>query len=111
MHLAAEGYVIREINAANIKEFITEAAASPTPPMTVVVGPNVKVTKFGYVGWAIIAESHITVHYYTSNRNLWLDFFSCTEFDVGVVMALARKLLGFQEMNRAILPRGLEQFP
>ena len=106
MHLIAEGFVEGEINGIGIKSFINLAAASTL--MTVVVGPKVTVTKTGYIGWAIIAESHISLHYQSEGRKLWLDVFSCKGFDVGVVMQLARSQLNFQEQNRAILPRGLE---
>jgi len=109
VHLIAEGYVEGEINAVGIKSFISLTAAATL--MTVVVGPKVAVTKFGYIGWAIIAESHISVHYSSEFRQVWLDIFSCKEFDPGVVMELARSQLNFQEHNRSILPRGLEILP
>jgi len=109
VHLIAEGYVEGEINGVGIKSFIQQAAAATC--MSVVVGPKVCVTRSGYIGWAIIAESHISVHYSSEYRQLWLDIFSCKEFDIAVVMQLARSQLNFQEHNRSILPRGLEILP
>ena len=109
MHLIAEGYSQGEINGSDIKAFINLTAAATL--MTVVVGPKVCVIGGGYIGWAIIAESHISIHYTTKPQQLWLDIFSCKEFDIGVVMGLARTQLKFQEQNRVILPRGLEILP
>ena len=107
MHLATEGVTNRHISAVEIKSFISLAAASTL--MTVVVGPTVVVTAGGYIGWAIIAESHISVHYIQKEGYLWFDLFSCKDFDPGIVMHLARTQLHFQELNRSILPRGLER--
>lgn len=42
--------------------------------------------KYGFTGVAGIVTSHIAFHYFTENRMLQLDVYSCKEYDVSKLM-------------------------
>lgn len=43
---------------------------------------NVVPDQTGYSGFVVIAESHLSFHTYPENNLIYIDLFSCREFDV-----------------------------
>ena len=82
--------------------------------MTIVAPPQVheyrggKPSDWGISGFALIAESHITVHTFPERRYANIDVFSCKPFDVESTIAAARAAFGLRSVQCSVLERGLE---
>jgi S-adenosylmethionine decarboxylase len=56
----------------------------------------------------MIAESHIALHTFPERALIWVDIFSCKDFDAAPVVDDLRHRFGLREMQVNILERGLE---
>ncbi|MGH2508463.1 MAG: S-adenosylmethionine decarboxylase [Ktedonobacteraceae bacterium] len=59
----------------------------------------------GYSGFAIIATSHISLHAWSSYQMVNIDIFSCEEFSVEAVVALACKMFQTDDVEVHVLER------
>ncbi len=85
-----------------------EMGMTKIAPPTVVHYRGTKPEDWGVSGYVMIAESHISVHTFPERRLIWVDIFSCTEFEAASVVDDLRRRFGLREMRVNILERGLE---
>lgn len=64
----------------------------------------------GITGAVIIAESHITVHTFTDKKYIFMDIFSCKDFDVEFVKAFTCKYFQIENPDIFVEHRG-KAFP
>lgn len=63
---------------------------------------------WGVSGFVLIAESHITIHTFVEHEQVWVDIFSCKEFDASRAIDDIKDAFGVREVRTRILERGLE---
>jgi len=63
----------------------------------------------GVTGFVIVAESHIAIHTWPEHLLVWVDVFSCRDFDVGKVERATIQAFGIRSMRMDVLPRGLKE--
>ena len=59
----------------------------------------------GFSGFVIIATSHVSLHAWAPYRMVNMDIFSCEDFDVAEVVALARKLFQTDDVEVHVVHR------
>ncbi len=59
-------------------------------------------------GFVLIAESHITIHTFVEHRQVWVDIFSCKEFDATKAILDIKRAFGLKDITTRLLERGLE---
>ena len=64
----------------------------------------------GLSGFVVIAESHISVHTFPARNYIWLDIFSCKEFDPNVALNEIRDIFSLTSVNSWALERGLDHY-
>ena len=64
----------------------------------------------GVSGFVMIAESHISIHTYPYKDYVFIDIFSCKEFDTEKALAYLKEELGLERMQVHLHKRGLD-FP
>jgi S-adenosylmethionine decarboxylase len=65
---------------------------------------------WGVTGFVIIAESHISVHTFPERGYVWVDVFSCKEFEADGAVDRIIETFGLTHVTTDIHDRGLE-FP
>ena len=65
---------------------------------------------WGVTGFVIIAESHISVHTFPEHGYVWVDIFSCKEFEADGALDRIIDTFGLTHVTTDIHDRGLE-FP
>jgi S-adenosylmethionine decarboxylase len=65
---------------------------------------------WGVTGFVIIAESHISVHTFPEHGYVWVDVFSCKEFEADGAVDRIIETFGLTHVTTDIHDRGLE-FP
>ena len=65
---------------------------------------------WGVTGFVIIAESHISIHTFPHHGYVWVDVFSCKEFDTDGATDMIVEAFDLERITCHKLPRGLE-FP
>jgi S-adenosylmethionine decarboxylase len=65
---------------------------------------------WGVTGFVIIAESHISVHTFPDRGYVWVDIFSCKEFEADGALDRVIETFGLTHVTTDIHDRGLE-FP
>ena len=63
---------------------------------------------WGITGFVIIAESHISVHTFPERGYVWVDIFSCKEFEAPGAVDRIVDTFGLTHVTEHILERGLE---
>ncbi len=82
--------------------------------MTKISEPNVrtyigdKPEDWGVSGFVLIAESHITIHTFVQHEQVWVDIFSCKEFDATKAIIDIKRAFGLRDVTTRLLERGLE---
>jgi S-adenosylmethionine/arginine decarboxylase-like enzyme len=56
-------------------------------------------------GLTVIAQSHIALHYYKSEKRFWLDIFSCSFIECEDIISTVERLLGV-ELSWRLIGRG-----
>ena len=69
---------------------------------------GVKPEDWGVTGFVIIAESHISVHTFPDRGYVWVDVFSCKEFEAPGAVDRIVDTFGLTHVTEHILERGLE---
>ena len=64
----------------------------------------------GFSGYVVIAESHISIHTFAESGYVFLDIFSCKEFDRDLVCTYLENKLGMYHADRHLVFRG-QNFP
>ena len=92
MHLMVDGKVEASdilTDEEKVKSWIFDI--TKTIGMTIIAGPFVTTFKnggWGVSGVAIIAESSISVHTFPETPYVYVDIFSCRDFDAGKAMCI-----------------------
>ncbi len=82
--------------------------------MTKITEPTVfqyvgeKPEDWGVSGFVIIAESHIAIHTFPDHGYVWVDVFSCKEFDTDIALDPIVDAFGLTHVTTHVLERGLE---
>ena len=63
---------------------------------------------WGVSGFVLIAESHITIHTFVEHGQVWVDIFSCKEFDATRAIIDIKRAFGLRDVTTRLLERGLE---
>jgi S-adenosylmethionine decarboxylase len=63
---------------------------------------------WGVSGFVLIAESHITIHTFVEHGQVWVDIFSCKEFDATRAILDIKRAFGLRDVTTRLLERGLE---
>ncbi|MCL5410912.1 MAG: S-adenosylmethionine decarboxylase [Patescibacteria group bacterium] len=75
--------------------------------MKVLSGPNIirdyNPDKKGVTGFAIINFSHISIHTFPSTQEIYIDIFSCREFDYFKIKEYLKKILSVEDKAVASL--------
>ena len=117
MHLAVDGYTgatEKLQDAEFIRGFLDGYPDSLG--MTKVIPPSVVTYRgpvpedWGISGFVIIAESHISVHTFPARHHVWVDIFSCKEFDPDVALREVRETFSLSSVKSWTLERGLEHY-
>ncbi len=80
--------------------------------MRILSGPHVSTEdgdpeRYGHSGVVVLYESHAAVHTYPHRRAMFLDVFSCKEFDTDAVVRLTTEAFGsFQVVESTAVDRG-----
>lgn len=64
----------------------------------------------GISGFVMIAESHISIHTFPEKDYVFMDIFSCKDFDVEMAEELLATVFGAKKYHKRIIRRGLD-FP
>ena len=64
----------------------------------------------GISGFVMIAESHFSIHTFPEKNYVFMDVFSCKNFDVDKATELLTKVFGAKKFNKKIVKRGTD-FP
>jgi S-adenosylmethionine decarboxylase len=82
--------------------------------MTPISRPNVlryvgnKPADWGVSGFVLIAESHIAIHTFPERGYVWVDIFSCKEFETDGASNRIVEAFGLTSIKTRVLERGLE---
>jgi len=82
--------------------------------MTKISDPHVqryvgeKAEDWGVSGFVLIAESHIAIHTFPERGYVWVDVFSCKEFEASGATGRIVEAFGLRSVRTAVLERGLE---
>jgi S-adenosylmethionine decarboxylase len=117
MHLAVDGYTGATEKLQDL-EFIRRFLDDfpDAIGMTKIIAPAVTTYQgpvqedWGISGFVIIAESHISVHTFPARNYIWLDIFSCKEFDADVALNQLRDIFSLTTVNSWALERGLDHY-
>lgn len=63
---------------------------------------------WGVSGFVLIGESHITIHTFVEHGQVWVDIFSCKEFDATRAIHDVKRAFGLRDVTTRLLQRGLE---
>ena len=81
------------------------------PPQIVSYPPNSNTfDKGGISAFVLIAESHISLHSFIEQAHVFVDIFSCKEFNIQKAIGLFVEAFGVKKVEKKILNRGAE-FP
>jgi S-adenosylmethionine/arginine decarboxylase-like enzyme len=86
-HLLVDGYLTRPLTSALISSILS--GLTNHTQLTALGPPLVHHNSHGWVGFQMIAESHISLH--TQAERFFLDVFSCKEFGVQGVLDYVRE--------------------
>lgn len=64
----------------------------------------------GYSGFVILAESHISFHTFPDAEYVFIDLFSCRNFDVDVAVKFLMDSFGAKKCTKNVVRRGID-FP
>ena len=67
-----------------------------------------KAEDWGITGFVIIAESHIAIHTFPERGYVWVDIFSCKEFEAPGAVEKIIDAFGLSHVTEHVLERGLE---
>src|SRR5688572_26192810 len=63
---------------------------------------------WGVSGFVLIAESHIAIHTFPDRGYVWVDVFSCKEFETEGATDIIVDAFGLTSITEHVLERGLE---
>lgn len=116
MHVCLDGYGgnSERLNDADLLEVSLREWASLLD-LKIILGPfvigyeNERPLDAGVSGFVIVAESHIAVHTFPQRGLVWVDLFSCKDFNAALLEALVKATYGLAQVKSTALERGLEK--
>lgn len=69
-----------------------------------------KTSESGCTGWCILAESHATVHTYPEKNQIYIDVFSCKDFDSEKVYSYVKSYFNARTIKIVNVPRGVFEY-
>ena len=118
MHLIIDGEGRRHSRLASKSRVLLLLRRLPHQmDMQIIEGPHVKLwhdadhpQDGGVTGFVVIAESHISIHTFPDRGLLWVDVFSCKDFDAeAVATSICQAFAVNGKVTQMVLPRGLPQ--
>lgn len=85
--------------------------------MTKIAPPHVvryvgsKPEDWGVSGFVLIAESHISVHTFHERGYVWVDIFSCKDFEASPAIEGVRRAFRLERLETNALDRGFLEYP
>ncbi len=117
MHLAVDGYTGAteklqdpEFVRCFLDDYPDAIGMTKIVPPTVTTYHGPVPQDWGVSGFVIIAESHISVHTFPSRQYLWVDIFSCKEFDPDLALEQVKEAFSLSSTKSWALDRGLEHY-
>ncbi|HWO94567.1 MAG TPA: S-adenosylmethionine decarboxylase [Dehalococcoidia bacterium] len=118
MHVTIDGFGgdrVRLADDALVRELLdrypAEIGMTKIAPPHVVRYVGSKPEDWGVSGFVLIAESHISVHTFPERGYIWVDIFSCKNFDASLAIESVRKEFGLERWHTNVLDRGLLEYP
>jgi S-adenosylmethionine decarboxylase len=115
MHVAIDGYggdpqrlASEEGVRALLDRYPEEIGMTKIAPPHVCRYEGQKPEDWGISGFVLIAESHISIHTFPKRRFVWVDIFSCKDFDAQRAVADVQAHFGLVDVQTRVLARGLE---
>lgn len=62
----------------------------------------------GYSGFVMLAESHISIHTFPDSEYVFIDIFSCREFDVDKAKKMLTDFFGAKKARVHLVHRGMD---
>ena len=117
MHLTIDGYggnreklSSEEVVRSLLDTYPAEISMTKISEPYVLNYTGEKPEDWGITGFVIIAESHISVHTFPEYGYVWVDIFSCKEFEAGGATHRIIRDFGLTHVTQKAHDRGLE-FP
>ena len=102
LHLLLDGVAVwrpsRKLVATYLIRMVEEIDMTPIAP------PHIYLGSVGWVGFQLIAESHISIH--QEDNLIHADIFSCKSFDVEPAIELTSKTFGAYDLTVQVIKRG-----
>lgn len=89
LHLLIESKAEELLGEEDITRFLKQCPE--VIGMTPLTEAEVVICGEDWIGFVVIAESHLSVH--TQGLKVWIDVFSCRQFEIGPVIGLAKEVL------------------
>lgn len=105
VHLVLEGSVSKLPSELQVRNFLIDTVVDIG--MKPIGRQMVVDTNTALIGFQIIADSHLAVHVDKASQQLFLDCFSCKEYDVGLVIALAEYEFGLSNLHCRVMERAV----
>lgn len=118
MHVTIDGYggdpgqlADEKLVADLLDRYPAEIGMTKIAPPHVVRYVGAKPEDWGVSGFVLIAESHISVHTFPERGYVWVDIFSCKDFDADVSIDTIRRAFGLDRAETRVLDRGFLDYP
>jgi S-adenosylmethionine decarboxylase len=102
--LLADGSVLERF----LDEYPAQIGMTKIAPPAVYRYVGAKPQDWGYSGYVLIAESHISIHTFPARNCLWADVFSCKDFDADSAIEVIKEAFQLNDVQVQLLPRGLD---
>lgn len=109
MHLVVDGTPTQSVNRLALHAWLT--IAPERLGFTRIQPAQVEDTGTALMGYVLLAESHISAHFYWEQQVAHFDAFTCAEFEPEMFLAMVGEL-GVEIARTGLVPsRGLEYLP
>ena len=115
MHLTIDGYggdrellSSEALVASLLDRYPGEIKMTKIAPPFVYRYVGEKPEDWGVSGFVLIAESHIAIHTFPDRGYVWVDVFSCKEFETDGATDRIVESFGLSHIKTTVLERGLE---
>ena len=115
MHLVIDGYASDRAPLADadivhdfLDGFPARIGMTKIAPVQVYTYRGKRDEDWGVSGFALIAESHISVHTFPERGYLNVDIFSCKPFDADESAEFVKRRFALRRIETRVLERGLE---
>jgi S-adenosylmethionine/arginine decarboxylase-like enzyme len=105
-----------ELHYRFLEQLVEKIGMTPMSTPHVIHGPRVKgkevyPDKEGISAWIPLIESGIQIHSLEPSHEMYIDVFSCNNFDPSIVFNFAHEMFGFQLFHDEFVVRGMARKP